>query len=262
MILAIDIGNTDLKAAVFPEGGGPDAEPLRHLRLGRSAEESRDAYASSLGEFLREAGLEPGAVKASVVSSVRASSVDPVVLALTDVLGRRPLVVGRELIPKMPSALDYPVGTGVDRILNVIAAWEIRRGPMIVVDTGTAITFDLIRGGGEYAGGVIAPGVGISAGALNRMTSALPVVEPARPEALVSKKTAEAIRSGLFWGFVSLVDGIVERMIRESGEGPGCLGTGGFAGLISQGSRFVTEVDPYLTLKGIRIAYERSRHDD
>jgi len=159
----------------------------------------------------------------------------------------------------MPVRYDPPSDVGADRIVNGVAAFERYGGPCVVVDFGTATTFDAISREGEYLGGVICPGVQVSAEALFARAARLPRVEISRPEKVVGTSTVASIQSGLYFGYVGLVDGILRRMIAELGEGTRVIATGGLASLIGKGTDLIEVIDPDLTLEGLRLIYERNR---
>jgi type III pantothenate kinase len=192
-----------------------------------------------------------------------ASVVPPVLAALEELcrsyLRREPWVVGPDTRTGMPILYDNPREVGADRIVNAVAAYARRRRSLIVVDFGTATTFDVITARGEYLGGAIAPGLVISAEALYQKASKLPRVEIACPPEVIAKNTVSSMQAGLFYGYVGLVDGIVVRMQQEMGEIPCVLATGGLAGLVAPYSQTIEEVDPNLTLEGLRIIFERNR---
>ncbi len=187
-------------------------------------------------------------IVASVVPSLRF----PIRLALRQVFEREPLFVEPGIKTGMPILYEMPQEVGADRIVNAVAAFDRIGGPCIVVDFGTATTFDVVTGKGEYAGGVIVPGIAISAEALFEKAARLWRVEIKRPEKVVGKTTAGSIQSGLYFGYLSLVDGMIDRIAAEIGGKPRVIATGGLAELFGGGSERIEEVDPLLTLRGLR----------
>jgi len=159
----------------------------------------------------------------------------------------------------MPVQYDNPAEVGADRIVNSVAAYEKFGGPCIVVDFGTATTFDVVSKNGEYLGGVITPGIGISADALFARTARLPRVDIRKPPRVLATNTVNSVQSGLYYGYLGLIDGILERLIAELGENVAVVATGGLAALMGSGSKYIREVDDLLTLDGLRIIYERNQ---
>jgi len=176
--------------------------------------------------------------------------------ALTRLLDKEVNFVGEDITAAMPVITDKPEEVGADRIVNAVAAHSIFKGAAIIVDFGTAITVDLVTEKGEYAGGAIAPGVGISTEALFARTALLPRVELKRPASVLGTNTVGAIQSGIYYGFSSLVDGIIKGIIEEYGSNPPVVATGGLSGAFREGSEFITHMDEFLTLKGLNLIYE------
>lgn len=248
MILAADIGNTTIHLGLFDPGAG--LEVRRHLRLATGEDLDRD----ELKGFLKTSPVE-----GVIISSVVPESTAGVSSVLGSLTGVEPVTVGKEVRASMPILVDNPAGVGLDRIVNAVAAFELHGGPLIVVDFGTAITFDHITGAGEFKGGAIAPGISTSAEALSERASMLPKVELKRPASVVGVDTVEAIRSGVYWGFTALVDGIIDRMREEVAPDAFVVATGGAARLIREASGAIDEVDELLTLKGLKILYMGER---
>ncbi len=171
----------------------------------------------------------------------------------------KPIVVGPGIKTGMPIHYDNPKEVGADRIVNAVAGYEKFRTPLIIVDFGTATTFDYVNGKGEYCGGAIAPGLMISMEALFQKASKLPRVEIIKPPGIIAKNTVNSMQAGIFYGYVGLVEEIVGRMKRESRENPKVIATGGLAGLVAPESKTIDAVEEYLTLEGLRILYQRNR---
>ncbi|MBI5238735.1 MAG: type III pantothenate kinase [Deltaproteobacteria bacterium] len=254
MLLAVDIGNTNIVLGVFK--GKALKKSWRISTLKKGALDEYTALVSGL--FLKD-GIKPSGLKGAVVSSV-VPSLDRVFReTIRGLTGVRPLFAGVDLIPKMPVLIDNPGELGSDRLVNGYAAYGIYKTSLIIVDAGTAITFDYVTKKGEYAGGVIGPGISISAEALFKSAELLNPVDIKRPKNVVGKNTEDAVRSGLYWGFISLVDGIIQRMRKETGKVDKVIATGGMGRLISAGSAHITGYDEFLTLKGLRMLFEEAR---
>ena len=205
------------------------------------------------------AGRDGDAPRDVIVASVVPPLKFSIRQALRQISGREPLFVEPGIRTGMPILYDSPQEIGADRIVNAVAAYERLGGPCVVVDFGTATTFDVVTARGEYAGGVIVPGISISAEALFERAARLWRVEIRRPDRVVGKTTAGSIQSGLYFGYLSLVDGLIERIAAEIGARPHVIATGGLAELFGGGSERIEAVDPLLTLTGLRLIHERNR---
>ncbi|HSB21235.1 MAG TPA: type III pantothenate kinase [Anaeromyxobacteraceae bacterium] len=254
MLLCIDVGNTNTVLGVF-EGH----RLLEQWRVQTSHSRTSDEWGILVRQLLSASGLEPRKVEAIAVSSV----VPPLGFALERMaqrwFGVKPLFVGPGVKTGMPILYENPREVGADRVVNAVAAYARWKTGLVVVDFGTATTFDAVSPKGEYLGGAISPGVTISMEALFRNAARLPRVEFARPPQVVGRNTVASIQSGLVYGYVGLVDGICERMATELGFGPKVVATGGLAPLVAGISRCITEVDEHLTLEGLRLIHEMNR---
>jgi type III pantothenate kinase len=251
MLLAIDVGNTNTVLGAYQ---GTDL--LDHWRIATWEQRTSDEYVIALRSLFEMKGLELAAIKTCIIASVVPATVQPLRWALEGRLGVRPLVVGPGIKTGMPVLYENPKEVGADRIVNAVSAYSRFKCGCIVVDFGTATTFDCVSTAGEYLGGVIAPGITISADALYRHAAKLPRVEIDRPGHVVGRNTVASIQSGLFYGYVGLVDGIVTRMAAECGFPVKVVATGGQARLIARGSTTIEEVDDLLTLTGLKLIHD------
>lgn len=254
MLVLVDVGNTNTIFGVYRGD-----ELLQSFRLSTDSERTADEYGALLLPLFERAGLDPTAAGAVVVSSV-VPPLHPTLERLsTRYFAQTPLFIEPGIKTGLVIRYDNPAEVGADRIVNSVAAREIYGAPAVVVDFGTATTFDVVNQAGEYVGGIIAPGITISAEALFSHASRLYRVDVKKPTQLVGKTTAGAMQSGIYYGYIGLVDGILRRLTAEMPGLETVVATGGQAAMIAAGSEYIREVDPLLTLKGLKIIYERNR---
>lgn len=253
MLLTIDVGNTNTVLGVFE---GPSL--VTHWRLTTRPEQTRDEYGVLVRNLFAGSGLDPARVEAIALASV-VPPLTPVLVELArETLGREPLVIGPGVKTGMPILYEPPGDVGADRIVNGVAAFAGHGGPVIVVDFGTATTFDVITARGEYAGGVICPGIGISADALFQRAARLPRVDVRRPGRVVGRTTVCSMQSGLYFGYAAMCEGLIGRIRAELGEAAKVIATGGFAAALAPEVPSIGVVDPVLTLVGLRLIFERN----
>lgn len=254
MLLVIDVGNTNTVLGIYR-----GEELVDHWRIETRKGRTADEHGMLLLSLLQTRGISPAEITATVVSCVVPSLLQALDWTAQRYLGHAPMVVGPGIRTGMAILVDNPRELGADRIVNCVAAYEKYKTAMIVVDFGTATTFDCVSKKGEYIGGAIAPGFAISAEALFRETSKLPRVELARPRRVIGKNTIDHMQSGLFYGYAGLVDGLVTRLAAEMGLKPKVVATGGLAGLIAEAATSLEVVDAHLTLDGLRMLWERNQ---
>jgi type III pantothenate kinase len=265
MLLAIDVGNTNTVLGLY----NTDApELVADWRVTTHKNQTSDEYGVLFLNLFSMRQIDVSQITAIVVSSV-VPPLDSTIRRLCErYFGLRPMFVEPGIKTGMPLLVDNPAELGADRIVNGVAAFARYGGPLIVVDFGTATTFDVITVRGEYIGGVIAPGLGISADALFSRAAKLARVDVKRPARVIGTNTIAHLQSGLFYGYIGLVDGILERILAElqashpdTGEkAPKVIATGGLAHMLHEDSKFITTIDHMLTLDGLRLLYERNRN--
>ena len=253
MLLVVDVGNTQTHFGTFR-----DAELVEHWRFATVRESTADELGAALRNLLELRGVAMADLDASIVSST-VPQLNPQWTAMAQrYLGHEMPVVGPGMKTGMPIRIDNPRELGADRLVNAVAALDKVGGPCIVVDFGTAITYDAVSADGELLGALIAPGVEISLEALTERAAKLPKIELAPPRALIGKSTIDAIRSGVAYGFAGAVDAIVGRMRAELGQEATAIATGGLAGAVVPYTETIDQTDDLLTLTGLRLIHERN----
>jgi type III pantothenate kinase len=250
MLLAVDVGNTNVTLALF-EGERLVAD----WRVTSHRERTADEIAVELRQLFSLRGFELDVVSGVVISSVVPNLNPALIEASRRYLKREPVMVGPGVKTGVRIRYENPKDVGADRIANALAAYTKYGGPVVVIDFGTAVTYDAINAEGDYLGGAIAPGVEISLDALVSNTAMLRRVEAVAPDSVIGRNTVTSIQSGLVWGFVAQVEGMVERMVAELGGKATVIATGGQAGLVAGLTQVIQATDPLLTLEGLRLIY-------
>ena len=254
MLLVIDAGNTNIVLGIY------DGEQLlRNWRISTDKSKSADEYGILFNNLLVLTGIGLANITDIIISSVVPTLTGVLERLSLNYFGIKPHLVGPGIKTGMPIHYDNPKEVGADRIVNAVAGYEKFKTSLIIVDFGTATTFDYVNGKGEYCGGAIAPGLMISMEALFQKASKLPWVGIVKPPGVIAKNTVNSMQAGIYYGYVGLVDEIVGRIKRECRENPKVIATGGLAGLIAPESKTIDAVEEYLTLEGLRILYLRNR---
>ncbi|WNC14990.1 type III pantothenate kinase [Brevibacillus brevis] len=254
MLLVMDIGNSNIVMGLYA------GDELRHhWRVATDRNKTEDEYGMLATNLFQSVGMLPSQVSGVILSSVVPPLNFTIERMCEKYFRQKPLVVGPGIKTGLNIKYEYPREVGSDRIVNAVAAIHHYGTPLIVVDFGTATTFCYVDERGQYWGGAIAPGIGISTEALVSRAAKLPRIEIAKPASVVGRNTIAAMQSGIYYGFVGQVEGIVRRMMAEYGTEPKVVATGGLAPLVANETECIHVVDPYLTLKGLRLIYERNQ---
>lgn len=254
MLLAFDVGNTTIAVGLFR-----GRKLVKSWKIKTDSDRTGDEYGALVLDLMRIAGLPPGKVTGAVISSVVPPLTPVVEQVCRDCFGTEALVVGPGLKTGMPILYENPLEVGADRITAAVAAFEKHGGPVIVVDFGTATTFDAVSAKGEYLGGAIAPGIRIAAEALYLKTAKLPRIEIRKPKRAIGRTTVSSMQSGLYFGYVGLVTNTIGEIRKELGGKARVVATGGFGGQIASELPEIEAFEPDLVLEGLRIIYERNR---
>jgi type III pantothenate kinase len=260
MLLTIDIGNTNFTLGVFK------GDTLAHIwRLATLRERTSDEIGLFITQAMAQQRLDITGLAGVIISSVVPPLTQPTAQAVEEYCGTRPILIENGLNIGMPVLYDKPSDVGADRVVNAVAAYDMYgrawHRPLIIVDFGTATTFDAVSAAGEYLGGILCPGIGISADALFQRTAKLPRVDVRKPARLIGRATVESIQSGLFNGYVAMVEGLVDRMrvelLKDEPQRVVCIATGGLAPVIAEETRVIQYSHPDLTLQGLRLIWDR-----
>jgi type III pantothenate kinase len=246
LLLAVDVGNTNTVFGLYRE-----RQPLGQWRISTVRERTADEYAAALIQLITLKGFQHGDVRAAVISSVVPQALPPLKSMCREFFGCEAKVVTEDLAVTAPVAVENPREVGADRLVNAVAAHARYGGPLIVVDFGTATTFDVIDQEGRYCGGVIATGINLSLEALHRAAAKLPRVAVERPPQVIGGSTVTAMQSGVYWGYVGLIEGVVSRIKAEFGQPMKVVATGGLAGLFAGATDVIEHVDRDLTMAGL-----------
>ncbi len=253
MLLVVDTGNTNTVMAVHDGRNW-----VGRWRISTDAQRTSDEYAVWLLTLLEKAGLKREHINAAVIGTVVPAALYDMRRFCRDWLEVEPLVANATLDWGFDIKVDNPHEVGADRLLNTLAGHKHYGGPAVVIDFGTATTFDVMDRDGAYLGGVIAPGINLSIEALHRAAARLPRIGIGRPQAVIGRSTVPAMQSGIYWGYVGMIEGLVSRIQAEYGGGLKVLATGGLAPLLAEGTTVINTIDPDLTLEGLRLLAGRN----
>jgi type III pantothenate kinase len=254
MLLTIDIGNTNITLGLYR-----DKELMAAWRLATNHERMPDEYGIQILGLIKHAGFNQEDISGAALASVVPPLTGTFLQACRNYLGQQPLVVDAGVKTGVRIRYEDPKAVGADRVVDAAAVMHLYGGPACVVDFGTATTFDAISAEGDYLGGAIAPGIGIAAEALFQRAAKLPRVDLARPPSAIGSNTVYAMQSGLLFGYVGLVEGMVERFRAELGSDMKVIGTGGLAEVIAAETDVIQILAPWLTLEGLRVVWEMNR---
>ena len=253
MLLVVDAGNTNVVFAVHDGNGWRGS-----WRIATEPQRTSDEYAVWLLTLLGYTGIKPAAIDRAVIGTVVPAALYHLRRLCRDWFQTEPLVARSSLDWGFDIRIDNPGEVGADRLLNTLAAHQAYRGPLIVLDFGTATTFDVVDHDGTYLGGVIAPGINLSIEALHQAAARLPRIGIGRPQAVIGRSTVPAMQSGIYWGYVGLVEGLITRIRAECEHPMKVIATGGLAPLLAEGTTIIDRVDPDLTLDGLRLLAQRN----
>ena len=259
MLLVIDVGNTNTVFGVYRGESGAKPELLQHFRIETARQKTSDEYGILFVELLRQKGVDPKALEHAIIASVVPTLTQTFARVCSDYCGVEALIVGPGVKTGMSIQYENPKEVGADRIVNAVAAYEWAKQAVIVVDLGTATTLDVVSQKGEYLGGAIVPGIGISMEALFLRASKLPRIELVRPKSVIGKNTVAAMQAGILIGYGGLIDELVRRTQQELGHKTRVVATGGLAPLIAEEAKTIETVDEMLTLTGLQLIWARNQ---
>lgn len=254
MILVLDVGNSNIMLGVFK-----DSHLKYHWRIGTDQDMSEDQYAMIIQNLFNYEGISIKEIKGVIISSVVPQMMHVFELMCNRYFNVSPMIIGPGIKTGLNIKYENPREVGADRIVNAVAGIHLYGCPLIIVDFGTATSFCYINEAMQYLGGAIAPGIKISAEALYNRASKLPRIEITKVKSVIGRNTISAMQAGILYGYVGQVEGIVKRMKIQSNSDPTVIATGGFAPLIANESQVIDIVDPFLTLKGLQIIYEKNK---